>query len=700
MNKNDINLIQLIEQETGMKFNRSGKICCPLPSHKDKTPSFSVKDNKFTCYGCGSYGDSIDFIRHYKGLDYVEACKYLGIELDGLRMEVESKKDKVISYANWMCKNFDNLKDGRYSVSELYPFVNEDGVIEYYKVKFKSEIKGMKKEVKYFHFNGDKVEAKRGGIEIPYNLFNLRKAMFDRKIVFIVEGEKDCETLKGLGYVAASFKGVTEFDWSRFSGAKVFMLSDTGEAGEDYKDHIWYAVKDYVSEFNVVELTGLKKLGDNKDVTDWIALGNSKDDFKRCLKEAWDYKKNRKFRCVEAKYDKHGNFTGWEVLKIWENFKCVLENNKIDIKYNDLSRRIEQNISDTENNFYADMHSIANRSGFKISKQDARDFAIRTANDFIYSPVQEYLNNCYSNYDGNDHLEKFYETLECTEEFPIEAKKLYMRKMLANAVNIAFNNGNTNTEGMLTLQGKQGLGKTRWTSKLSPLEGTVKTGKMINPDNKDNILETTGYWFTEIGELESTLKGDLSKIKAFITEGVDELRRPYAMASERYPRRTVFIATVNSADFLKDETGNRRYWVLPLVKINHDLMDEIDLDQLYGQMMHMIKSEEEVHYFKPDELDILANNNKAFNYKNSICLTLEDLFNQTKDEFDGGETVFTISELCKLFFKNECKKSVSNTLKLMGYESKVHKVNGKSKRGYKLPIASQCWTWTKVDGEC
>lgn len=693
MNKNDINLIEVVERETGSKFNRVGKICCPM--HQEKTPSFGIRDNKFHCFGCGAHGDVIDFISQFKDMNYIEACKYLGIELDERRMATESLKDKVKNYAQWMCDNFDDFKKYNYQISEMYTFTDENGNIKYYKVKFKSPIKGIKKDMRYFHINNGKVEASRGCEEIPYNLYGLVYALLNSKPVFIVEGEKDCETLKSFGYIATSFKGVKEFNYSQFRRAKVYMLSDTGEAGNDYKEHMWYALKDYVAEFNVVDLPKLSRLGDNKDVTDWVALGNDKNDFKACLKDAWDYKKNRKFRCVEAKYNKNGEFTGYEVLKIWENFKCVLENNKIEIKYNDLSRRIEQNISDTENNFYADMHSIANKSGFKISKQDARDFAIRAANDYIYSPVQDYLNECYANYDGKDYLQDFYNTLQCTEGFPSEAKELYMRKMLLNAVNIAFNAGDTNTEGMLTLQGKQGLGKTRWTSKLSPLYNTVKTGKMINPDNKDNILETTSYWFTEIGELESTLKGDLSKIKAFITESVDELRRPYAIASERYPRRTVFIATVNSADFLKDETGNRRYWVLPLEFIDHDLMDTLDFDKIYGQVMYMIKNGEK-HYFDKDELEILTENNKEFNYKNSICLTLEDLFQESTNLSPGEENVFTITDLCRLFFKNECKKSVSNTLKLMGYESKVHKVEGKSKRGYKLPIAKQCWTWEKV----
>ena len=60
----------------------------------------------------------------------------------------------------------------------------------------------------------------------------------------------------------------------------------------------------------------------------------------------------------------------------------------------------------------------------------------------------------------------------------------------------------------------------------------------------------------------------MAKLKAFITESSDEFRRPYAMKPMVYPRRTSFYATVNNGDFLKDDTGNRRYWVIPVEKID------------------------------------------------------------------------------------------------------------------------------------
>lgn len=154
------------------------------------------------------------------------------------------------------------------------------------------------------------------------------------------------------------------------------------------------------------------------------------------------------------------------------------------------------------------------------------------------------------------------DALIARQDFNPKIKEMLIRKWLLNTANIPFNNGNTNIEGVLTLQGKQGIGKTRLIRKIIPMY--VKTGLELDPSDKDKVYQCIKYWVCELGELDATFKRDLSKLKAFITEQVDEFRRPYGLAPISYPRKTSFYATVNNEEFLKDETGNRRYWVIPV----------------------------------------------------------------------------------------------------------------------------------------
>lgn len=75
------NLSSIVQAE-GVQLRRSGKSYkgrCPF--HEDKTPSFTVKENRFKCFGCGASGDVIDFVRALRGLSFKDALAYLGIQV-------------------------------------------------------------------------------------------------------------------------------------------------------------------------------------------------------------------------------------------------------------------------------------------------------------------------------------------------------------------------------------------------------------------------------------------------------------------------------------------------------------------------------------------------------------------------------------------------------------------------------------------
>lgn len=127
-------------------------------------------------------------------------------------------------------------------------------------------------------------------------------------------------------------------------------------------------------------------------------------------------------------------------------------------------------------------------------------------------------------------------------------------------------------EGVLTLQGDQGIGKTMLFRKLAVKPEWFAEGITLDMKNKDSIIQATGVWIAELGELESTLKKEQASLKSFITQKVDSIRAPYASEKVDRPRHTSFGATVNPIQFLKDDTGDRRFWVVPV--------ESIDLDKL------------------------------------------------------------------------------------------------------------------------
>ncbi len=161
-----------------------------------------------------------------------------------------------------------------------------------------------------------------------------------------------------------------------------------------------------------------------------------------------------------------------------------------------------------------------------------------------------------------------------------------MQRWLISAVAAALMPTGFKARGVLTLQGPQSIGKTSWIHALVPdpilREAVIKLDHHLDASSKDSILTAVSHWIAEIGELDSSFKKDVARLKGFLTNDRDKLRRPYGRVDSEYARRTVFCASVNDQAFLVDATGNTRWWTIPVEKINYN--HGIDMQQLFAQM--------------------------------------------------------------------------------------------------------------------
>ena len=109
--------------------------------------------------------------------------------------------------------------------------------------------------------------------------------------------------------------------------------------------------------------------------------------------------------------------------------------------------------------------------------------------------------------------------------------------------------------------------------------------------DKDAFLQIQGVWLYEISELESFNRAEASAVKAFVSSTEDNFRAPYERANERHARQTCFAATTNASEYLKDWTGNTRFWPLETGTI---LIDEIaeDRDQLLAEAVALYRQGE------------------------------------------------------------------------------------------------------------
>lgn len=112
-------------------------------------------------------------------------------------------------------------------------------------------------------------------------------------------------------------------------------------------------------------------------------------------------------------------------------------------------------------------------------------------------------------------------------------------------------------DNMIILTGKQGIGKSTLLSKLA---GEWFTDNIVDFNSKDTLLLLQNCIIAEVPELQGFNKADSNRLKQFLGQKTDKYRAPYERREEEHPRHCVFFGTTNDDEFLRDSTGNRRYW--------------------------------------------------------------------------------------------------------------------------------------------
>lgn len=298
-----------------------------------------------------------------------------------------------------------------------------------------------------------------------------------------------------------------------------------------------------------------------------------------------------------------------------ENMEQVLRNLKATVRYNTMSKEDEIifegqsfTVDNRANVGLALVQSECNRLDMKIQSGAIRSFINRLAERNQYNPPLEWILS--KPWDGQDHLSRWYGTVKTPDR---AIKEMLMFRWALQCVQILYNTGTEMGRAVLTFSGAQYAGKTRWLKSLAP-EGMVLAGHVLDVHDKDSIKKAISYWITEFGELDGTLrKSDLAVLKAFISRTDDELRLPYAAAASKFPRRSCFGATVNEVEFLKDPTGNTRYWVLQADAIDAD--HTVDMQQVWAQVHHLWLNDGKgrlPHWLSVSELAVLNKNNDDF----------------------------------------------------------------------------------------
>jgi len=221
-------------------------------------------------------------------------------------------------------------------------------------------------------------------------------------------------------------------------------------------------------------------------------------------------------------------------------------------------------------------HGILHQVGVNVTH--ASEAITTAASNNAYHPVKQYLEGL--TWDGNDHIGKVCHYM--TERLGTQGRfAQWFGHWIVGAVAKVYEPWQN---PMLVIDGPQEIGKSYFANWLCPLERNFYAGA-IYPENKDCKLRQMDVWLWEVEELGATTRRqDVEALKAFQTMLVVRDRKPYGHRDIIKPAMTSFIGTINNdAGFLVDRTGNRRFLICSLDKIDWSYADDVDRDQLWAQ---------------------------------------------------------------------------------------------------------------------
>lgn len=292
------------------------------------------------------------------------------------------------------------------------------------------------------------------------------------------------------------------------------------------------------------------------------------------------------------------------------NFVLILSNDKHlkgKMGFNQFSNRVcvldslpwrkENDLSEWKDSDDSSLRIYISKVWGLTSKQNCEDAFKEVITKNSFHPIREYLNSLV--WDGKERVDRL--LIDYMGADDTDYVRTITRKWLCGAVARIFVPG-IKFDYMLVLTGPQGiykstffriLAKDWFTDSIQDVEGNQAVEKLMNS------------WIIEFGELQAFSKAESNSIKRFITSQEDRTRLAYDKRTSYLKRQCVFAGTTNKSDFLKDDTGNRRYWpvaVKPEGRIKNvpkDLPGEID--QIWAEIMVLWKEKKESLYLTPEQ---------------------------------------------------------------------------------------------------
>lgn len=191
---------------------------------------------------------------------------------------------------------------------------------------------------------------------------------------------------------------------------------------------------------------------------------------------------------------------------------------------------------------------------------------------------------------------------------------------------------------VLILEGLQGLGKS---TSLKVLFGDWFTDSSIRIGDREAAMVLRGVWGAELGELDSLNRAESTAAKQFFSQQDDRYRSPWGRRPQTVPRQCVFSGSTNQTIYLKDDTGNRRYWPIECTRADLEEL-RADRDQIWAEAVHLFDRGEAWHPLLAERKLFEAEQEKRM-IRDAIEERIRDWLEQSVSE--GRRKRVTMSEI-------------------------------------------------------
>lgn len=382
---------------------------------------------------------------------------------------------------------------------------------------------------------------------------------------------------------------------------------------------------------------------------------------------------------------------GIEVLPTFNNvliYCGVDENLKKLFQFNIFSSRVEVSRMPPWGDLGECPRSIKNADVVRLKKYLVDtyhvEFSMNILNEAInceascnaYDPVRDYLTNL--KWDGEKRIGSW-----LTEYLGVDATAYtsHVGMMTLVAACARIDKPGIKYDYMLILEGEQDIGKSY---AIKILGGPYYREISMTERDKDTVERMQGAWIIEVAELAVFKKKDIESLKAFITCSEDAQRLPYEHRSEIFPRRNIFMGTINPDNngYLSDTTGNRRF--LPVACGTEFKLKELarDRDQLWAEAWQVYRGGFPLFIDSKSEIGLEARARQAYRQTTDEWQEVIAEYVQHKDRVRGID----IWTECLKGFSSDFDRfrqiRVADIMTKLGWQKGVFRFEGRSQNGY------------------